>query len=549
MKVKNLLLGSAAGLVVTAGAQAADLPARRAAPVVAAEYVRICTASGTGFFVIPGTDTCLRVSGRVRAEYRYFEPIGAAAGLGRGIDATGSRARGRLNIDAITPTSYGNLRTYFRYEMTANTGNYSQAFASVENTSSNLDKAFIQFAGLTAGRVASFFDFYGNDLSFTQLAGSDLQTQNVLAYTTPFGGGVTATIGIEDSTRRRTATPTNTEVAGFFFTPQGLFAGQTVTTTTVGGVSVGSVTNPAGGVFIDDVQYGGQRAPDVVANLQIDQPFGTFKISGAAHQIFAVNRVGLGTQGSFQTNANSGLPNFVATNTGTGDFAESDYGYAIQAGVKINLPQIAQGDVLWLQGAFGEGALSYVIGSNTSRGSNPIVQALSTGPVTNLGRLGLSSNLTDAVVVNGDIKKTEAFSFVAAFQHFFRPDLRGAVFGSYAEVDYSRFAGGTREFVVPVTPANPFGRTSSRFGFTDAQFFAVGGNLIFSPVRGLDIGAEVAYHNVERKGRTGQTLATGAAVGVGAGPGVAFGAAPVAVRGFLREEDALEGRIRVQRDF
>ncbi len=63
--VKSLLLGSAAGLTVVAGAQAADLPIKKAAPV---EYVRVCSAYGAGFFFIPGTDTCLRVSGRARFE-------------------------------------------------------------------------------------------------------------------------------------------------------------------------------------------------------------------------------------------------------------------------------------------------------------------------------------------------------------------------------------------------------------------------------------------------------------------------------------------------
>ena len=70
--VKSLLLGSAAGLAAVAGAQAADLPARKAAPV---EYVRVCSTYGVGFFYVPGTEGCLRVSGRVRADYLYAEPF------------------------------------------------------------------------------------------------------------------------------------------------------------------------------------------------------------------------------------------------------------------------------------------------------------------------------------------------------------------------------------------------------------------------------------------------------------------------------------------
>jgi hypothetical protein len=65
--VKSLLLGSAAGLVAVAGAQAADLPVK-AKPV---EYVKICSIYGAGFFYIPGTDTCIKIGGWVRAEYGF----------------------------------------------------------------------------------------------------------------------------------------------------------------------------------------------------------------------------------------------------------------------------------------------------------------------------------------------------------------------------------------------------------------------------------------------------------------------------------------------
>ena len=65
--VKSLLLGSAAGLVAVAGAQAADLPVK-AKPV---QYVKICSLYGVGFYYIPGTDMCLKIGGWVRAEYAY----------------------------------------------------------------------------------------------------------------------------------------------------------------------------------------------------------------------------------------------------------------------------------------------------------------------------------------------------------------------------------------------------------------------------------------------------------------------------------------------
>ena len=74
MNIKSLLLGSAAALVAVSGARAAD------AVVVAEpepmEYVRVCDVYGTGFYYIPGTETCLKISGYVRVDIKggdFFE--------------------------------------------------------------------------------------------------------------------------------------------------------------------------------------------------------------------------------------------------------------------------------------------------------------------------------------------------------------------------------------------------------------------------------------------------------------------------------------------
>ena len=67
--LKSSMLGSAAAFAAVGAAHAADLPIKKAAPI---EYVRVCSAYGAGFFYIPGTDTCLRVSGRARFEGGYM---------------------------------------------------------------------------------------------------------------------------------------------------------------------------------------------------------------------------------------------------------------------------------------------------------------------------------------------------------------------------------------------------------------------------------------------------------------------------------------------
>ena len=76
-------------------------------------------------------------------------------------------------------------------------------FAGKAQTQITLDKAFIQFAGITAGRATSFFDFYSNDLTWFGITGSDRGATNLLAYTATFGGGWSATIAMEDPQERR----------------------------------------------------------------------------------------------------------------------------------------------------------------------------------------------------------------------------------------------------------------------------------------------------------------------------------------------------------
>jgi hypothetical protein len=66
MKIKTLLLGSAAALLVTGGAQAADLSIAESV-----EYVRVCDAFGVGYWYIPGTDTCIKIGGFVQFDLKF----------------------------------------------------------------------------------------------------------------------------------------------------------------------------------------------------------------------------------------------------------------------------------------------------------------------------------------------------------------------------------------------------------------------------------------------------------------------------------------------
>ncbi|BCB20365.1 porin [Bosea sp. ANAM02] len=432
--VKSLLLGSAAGIAAVAGAQAADLPSRKAAPV---EYVRVCSAFGANFFYLPGTDTCLRIGGRVRAEYSFGERWSA------GQDMFGTRARGRIFLDARNQTAYGTLRTFIRYDVTTTTGVYryggtnsaANRFSSAngvnEDSGLSLVDAVVQLGPLTAGRTASMFQFYANDYTFHGARTSDRQV-NLLAYTASFGGGFTATVSLED--------PRTT--------------GRLATVAATGG-------------------YAGLTYPDVVGQIRVDQGWGSASLSGAFGDRSTYSSPFLGGTGA----------------------KRDEIGWAVQAGVKINLPMLAAGDALFLQAAYADGALEYIgWGSNAGHGR------VAAFPVRNYGVDGF-----------GRFESNTGYTLLAAMRHYWTPSIRSDFLVSYSALQTAE--------VIP----------GSLKSF-DPKELVASANLVWSPVSGLDIGVEVLYARTEFGGRV-----------------------PDAKAGFLgktiKSDDSWSGRLRIQRDF
>src|SRR5882672_11273129 len=116
MNIKSLLLGSAAALVAVSGARAAD--AVTVAEPEPAEYVKICDVYGSGYFYIPGTETCLRIGGYVRYDIGAGD-VGAFTGAttadtkdGGENDTWYKNARFALKTWTGQETELGTLKTY-----------------------------------------------------------------------------------------------------------------------------------------------------------------------------------------------------------------------------------------------------------------------------------------------------------------------------------------------------------------------------------------------------------------------------------------------------
>ena len=93
--------------------------------------VGACDQYGEGFAALLGTDTCLRIGGRIRADFlsaplkvkssraslpwpRPEETIGSASAWRR---ARGLATSGDVEFDARTPAAFGTMRTYVRVHM------------------------------------------------------------------------------------------------------------------------------------------------------------------------------------------------------------------------------------------------------------------------------------------------------------------------------------------------------------------------------------------------------------------------------------------------
>jgi len=462
--IKSLLLGSAAGIVAVASAQAADLPTRKGP--VAAEYVRICSITVAGApvvgFVLPGSDTCVKLSGYITGQIEggnlsdgYFITnannhfrdqagviIGQRSTQGiRGTelrDSFGFTTRYNLTLDAVSNTAYGPLVAHGEYQFNFGTG-FDNTGAG--GSDGGLNRAYVTWAGLTAGKIDSFFSFTGGGLAWANFFSPDRKGFNqpdVLAYTASFGGGFAATISIESP--------------GFG---------------SIGANAAGPIIQAGGSNmgFLGSAVQGGTRIPDIVAALSVHQAWGAAQISGVAHNVRAA---------SLQ-----------------GDGATLDtWGWALDAGVSFNIPSMP-GTTIGVTGAWSRNAAWYSGLPDGMWGEN--------GAVNGNGQAML---LADAYANgNGTWATPEAWSISGWAQFALNPQVTLGVEGSYGQVSWSG--------------QNPvlLGFPGSGSMLANSKSFIVGGVAHYTPVHNLDFEFELLYQSTQTDQPTGY-IAGGPGCGV-----------------------------------
>ncbi len=231
---------------------------------------------------MPGTDLCIKVGGWVRGEVVYggngnmvWGPFNANAN-NRTTNNTTFRSRGYITTDVRSQTEYGTVRSYMSVEL--NTSDNGLQVASLVDSA---NRAFVQWAGMTAGLSQSFYDYY-DAASFQYRAGylpaSDTGDAGwfVWGYTAQLGAGISATIATE---ARRTAQIVDQTSAG-------ASTGTSTTGTVVPGSYLSSVGG-AGAVLPGDGAYGGRQIGRHRRQSAHRPNLGGAQVMGALHEVNA----------------------------------------------------------------------------------------------------------------------------------------------------------------------------------------------------------------------------------------------------------------------
>jgi hypothetical protein len=446
--VKSLLLGSAAGLVAVAGAQAADLPVK-AKPV---QYVKICTLYGDGFYYIPGSDTCIRFTGYIRADYNWNgrnpHVSGANGAQDRTVGRYSTRHRGNLGIDTRTQTAYGTLRTYMNLNVENREGDDNAA----------VSRAFIQWGGFTFGRTASFTDHEGSlgDSGFRSLytglvdATTGASGINQIAYTWQLGNGITLNIGADESRNRSIANLTATAV------------------------NVGS--DPTSSRH-------GNSHPDPWVALRISQAWGRASVAVIGHKNAARYYTGAGGACGQINTTLCGYPDDV-------------WGWAVKSGIEIKLDSLSPGSRIGGFVNYGVGAAQITSNSQTSPG------LFGSG-----NEIGFGVRTDGAYVDGSSLELTTTWSAGGGFEYFWTRNFSSTIYGGYSRTEYNNtvvnggwFCGNTISVGAGVACDPGYG------------LWQVGTHHDWFPVPGLRFAVDVLYTGVE-SAFAGQTITLGKAQG------------------------------------
>ena len=328
----------------------------------------IVTGSFPRSFLIPGTDTSLRIGGYANGRFMYYIQGAAPAGqlnsqggnpnqtFVDGMGGTGNLAsiplnnsigharsstfdisgrESRLLFDARTPTAWGEAKAYIELDFSFNNTNvvYSNNEASTDSALARLRKAYATLGGLEAGQDTGIMHDPDADPELVDFGGLATQggrsrtAQVKYTYAGPYG--TVFNVGVESPVPQL----------------QGPFGQVEISTEQIPNIAVCSVTGSGGtltaltpssnaclgsNAFFSPLKQGW---PEAIATARINQPWGHLQVGAVVRtdqlndgQYLDQTYVGYGGTISGDVHPFSGNP---------GPFGKDDLGFGVCAGTEV----------------------------------------------------------------------------------------------------------------------------------------------------------------------------------------------------------------------
>ncbi len=460
--------------------------------------MKICSLYGVGFYYIPGTDMCIKVGGWARYETGFGYGGSFTTEFfnntlnNRSTSDNNWRVKGTATFDARSPTAYGTVRSYIAIGTSNNNVGANDIIANYAN------RWFIQWAGFTIGHSTSFFDFYSigaNQYGFvTASSDSGDGGWDVFAYTAQFGNGFSGSISAEVQRRTQIINTAVSAAPNFFTAAPGLD----------GALVSFSPFNVVG------LNYEGHDYPDLVANLRVDQAWGSAQIMGALHNVASTY---------YGATENTGHP-------------DDKLGFAVGAGLTLKADVISKGDYFSIEGDYTQGATRY---ANMTAGVWNYV-AYQGQDIA----YGIQSDAVFApvsAISDGALNLTTAWAVNAAYTHFWDPSWKSTLWGSYFAQRYNSNA----NLLLCGSAANVAGGCDN-----DWQAWGAGLRTEWAISSSFQIGLEVLYARLESAEPFGGAITQNGANGTK--PGCAVGVVGSACYN-ATDLDNWAVRLRVNRNF
>src|ERR1700678_3616849 len=514
--IKSILLGTATGLVAVASAQAADLPTRKAAPV---EYVRVCNVGGITGWTMPGSDTCVKISGYMTAHFiggntnNQFNSAGSVPGLATIANTLNPNApkgpgqtphfdqvllvEGGNASPAGTPIFNGvtgaaiktaggaalvlpnqgnstfnrddtgwNIRANLGFDFASNTA-YGPLIGHMDLNSdlgSGLDSPRGAFTYVNTGYVTWAGITAGKAQSFYSFVGGGDNWNNFFSpdqkgFNEPLLMAYTASFGGGFTATLAAQSQGTNGASGGGTNETGGFSGGTNNSGT--GLFAGSVPGPT--------TYGGQRWPDIVGALHVKQGWGEAQVSGVIHNVNVQDE-------EFNGTATCGITGVAGCAAG-----ESRVGWGIDAGVKVNLQPwsgiFAAGDDILFTGSYTRNATWYSGLPDAQNGEN--------GQVNGNGQQMFLADAYFNPLTNSWSSPT-AWSVSGLLEHHWTPTIYTDLEGSVGGVRWSGESGSA-------------GGVGTGGISPSACTWLVGADIGWNPVTNLNFDLELMYQAVSQE--------------------------------------------------